>query len=78
VVRRLVQHEQVRTGCHDERKREPSALAAGERGHRLLVLLPAGEEKAAEQRLRLRSRQAGPPLCAIQHAATLVELQLVL
>ena len=78
MVRRLVEHEEVRAGSDDERKREPPPLAAGERGDRLLVRLPAGEEKAPEQLLRLRARQPGRALGAIEHAAALVELDLVL
>ena len=78
VVRRLVEHEEVRARGDDEREREPSPLAAGERGDRLLVRLPAGEEEAAEQRLGLRPRQPRRALGAIEHAAALVELDLVL
>src|SRR4029079_19632183 len=78
VVRRLVEHQEVRAGGHDQRQREPAPLAAGERGDRLLVRLPAGEEEAAEQVLRLRPREPGRTLRAIQHAAALVELDLVL
>ena len=55
VVRRLVEHEEVRARGDDEREREPAALAARERRDRLLVRLPAREEEAAEQVLRLRA-----------------------
>ena len=54
VVRRLVEHEEVRARGDDVREREPAPLAAREHRDRLLVLVPAGEEEAAEQRLRLR------------------------
>ena len=42
------------------------------------MLVPAGEEEAAEQRLRLRPLQAGGAHRALEHAAALVELDLVL
>ena len=50
VVRRLVEHEEVRARRDHEREREPAALAAREHRDRLLVLGPAGEEEATEQR----------------------------
>ena len=78
MVRRLVEHEEVRAGRDHERQREPAPLAAGERRDGLLVRLPAGEEEAAEQVLRLGPRQPGRALCAVEHAAALVELDLVL
>ena len=56
VVRRLVQHEQVRSGGDDERQRESAALAAREHRDGLLVGLPAGEEEASEEVLRLGAR----------------------
>ena len=40
VVRRLVEHEEVRAARDDERERQPAPLAARERGHRLLVCVP--------------------------------------
>ena len=78
VVRRLVQHEQVRARRDDDGKREPAPFAPRQRGHLLLVLGPAGEEKAAEQRLGLRSRQPGHRHRALEHRAALVQLHLVL
>src|SRR5439155_24926342 len=78
VVGRLVEYEEVRARGHDQCEREPPPLAARQRGHRLLVLLPAREEEAAEERLGLRPAQAGRALRAVEHAATLVELDLVL
>ena len=78
MVRRLVEHQEVRARSDDERERQPPPLAAGEQPHRLLVLIPAGEEEPAEQLLRLRPRQAGRALRALEHAAALVELDLVL
>ncbi len=55
VVRRLVEHEEVRARGDDDREREPAPLAAREHRDRLLVLVPAGEEEAAEQVLRVRA-----------------------
>ena len=78
VVRRLVEHEQVRAARDDEREREPPPLAAGERAHRLLVLLPAREEEPAEELLRLRAPQPGRGDRGVEHRAALVELRLVL
>ena len=53
MVRRLVEDEEVRAARDDECQREPPALAARQRGHRLLVRLPAGEQELAEQLLCL-------------------------
>ena len=78
VVGRLVEDEQVRARCHDDGEREPAPLAPGERGHRLLVLVPAGEEEAAQQRLRLRPLQAGHGHRAGEDTAALVQLDVVL
>src|SRR5207244_2238778 len=78
VVRRLVEDEEVRAGGDDERERQPTALAARQRGHGLLVLLPAREEKAAEQRLRLRPLQPRRAHRRVEDAAALVELEPVL
>ena len=58
MVGRLVQHEQVRPGRHHDGQGQPSPLSTREHGHLLLVLAPAGEEKAAEQLLCLRPRRA--------------------
>ena len=57
---------------------EPAALAARELVDPLLVVVPAGEEEAAEERLRLRPLQARRAHRALEHAAALVELDLVL
>ena len=59
VVRRLVEDEEVRAGRDHDRQRQPPPLAAREHRDRLLVLLPAGEEEAAEQVLRLGPVQPG-------------------
>src|SRR5262249_4755304 len=40
--------------------------------------VPAGEEEPAEQGLRVRPRQPRRPLCALEHAAALVEVDRVL
>jgi hypothetical protein len=53
-------------------------LAAGENGDRLLVLVPAGKEEAAEQRLRLRARQVRRALGRLEHGVPLVELDFLL
>ena len=55
VVRGLVEDEEVGPRRDDEREREASSLAAGEHRDRLLLLLPAREEEAAEKVLRVRS-----------------------
>ena len=78
MVGRLVQDEEVRSGRDHQREPEPASLSAGELVDTLLVLVPAGEEKPAEQRLRLRPLQAGRAHRALEHAAPLVELDLVL
>ena len=59
-------------------QREAPALAARQHGDRLLVLVPAGEEEAAEQRLRLRARETRRPLRRFEHRVPLVELHLLL
>ncbi len=79
VVRRLVEHEEVRARGDDDREREPAPLAAREHRDRLLVLRVAGEEELAEQ----RSAPAGAarPVIATAQSSTraaLVELDLVL
>ena len=78
VVRRLVEHEEVRAGGDDDREREPPPLATRDRYDRLLVLVPAGEEKAPEQGLCLRARQPRGALHRLEHRPPLVELDLVL
>ena len=78
MVRRLVEHEEVRAGGDRHCEREPATLAARKHGDRLLVLVPAGEEKLAEQILRLGAREPCHRLHALQHGAARVELQLLL
>ena len=78
VVRRLVEHEEVRARRDDVGEREAPALAAGQHRDGLLVLVPAGEEEAAEQRLRLRALEARRPLRRLEHGVPLVELDLLL
>src|SRR5689334_12147733 len=78
VVRRLVEYEEVGAGGHDERQRQPPPLTARERDDGLLVRLPAREQEAAEQVLRVRPAKAGGALRAVEDAASLVELDLVL
>src|SRR5205085_3256083 len=78
VVRRLVEHEEVRAGRNDDREREPAPLPTREDAHRLLVLRPTGEEKATEQGLRVGTLEARHRLHALQDAAALVELDLLL
>src|SRR5262249_3187769 len=68
----------VRSARNDVREREPAALAAGKRLDGLLVLLPAREEEAPEERLRVGAAQAGRPHGCLEHRAALVELGLVL
>src|SRR6185437_13752641 len=78
VVRRLVEHEEVRARGDDDREGEAAALAAGERDDRFLVRVPAGEEEAAEERLRLGPLEPGAGHRRLEHRPTLVELRLVL
>ena len=78
VVRRLVEDEEVRARGDEDREAEPPPLAAGEVAHLLHVRLPAGEEEAAEERLRLRARETGHGLDAVEDAASLVQLEAVL
>jgi hypothetical protein len=54
VVGRLVEDEEVRAGRDRHGEREPPPLASREHGDGLLVRIPAGEEEAAEQVLRVR------------------------
>ena len=65
VVRRLVEQEQVRARGDDEGEREPPPLASRERGDGPLVHLPAREEEASEQVLRLRTLEPGLVLDAV-------------
>jgi hypothetical protein len=78
VIRRLVEDEQVGPGRDEDGQREPSPFPAGERGHRLRMRLPAGEEEPPEKRLRLGSVEARRPLSALEGAAALVEVDGVL
>ena len=78
MVRRLVEDEEVRARRDDDRERQPAPLAAGEHRHRLLMLVPAGEEEAAEQVLRRRARKPGGALHAVEDRAALVQLELLL
>ena len=78
VVRRLVEHEKVRSGRDHECEREPPPLAARDLGDGLVLLLPAREEEAAEEAHRLWPFQARRLLRALEDAAGLVQLDLVL
>src|SRR5919197_4118924 len=78
MVGRLVEEQEVRARGDDERKREPAPLAAGQLDDGLVLLLPAREEKAPEEVHSLRPLQSGRLLCAVEHAAGLVQLDLVL
>ena len=78
VVRRLVEDEEVRAGGDDERERQPAPLAAGEHRDRLRLLVPAREEEAAEQVLRVGAQEPGRALDALQHRPARVELHLLL
>ena len=68
VVRRLVEDQHVRARVHEDRERQPLALAAGEADDRLLGVL-AGEQEAAEQRARLVRRQPRRALRRLEHGA---------
>ena len=78
VVRRLVEHEQVRARGDDERERETSPLAAREHRDLLLVRLPAGEEEPAEEVLRLRPREPRLGDGHVEDRAAVRQLRLVL
>ncbi len=78
MVRRLVEHEQVRPGRDDERQREATPLAAGEHGDGLLVRLPAGEEEPPEQVLRLGARKPRRGGRDVEDRAAVGQLRLVL
>src|SRR5512133_2903526 len=78
MVGRLVEQQEVRARGDDKCKREPPPLAAGQLDHGLVLLLPAREEEAPEEVHSLRPLQAGRFLCAVEHAAGLVQLNLVL
>src|SRR6187402_1822332 len=78
MVRRLVEDEEVRARGDEDGEREAASLASGERGDRLLVRLPAGEEEAPEKRLSARPRQPGHRLHAVEDAPALVQVHLLL
>ena len=78
MVRRLVEDEEVRAARDRHRKREPPPLASGKHRDLLLVRVPAGEEEAAEQVLRVGPREAGHRLHALEDRAARVELHLLL
>ncbi len=78
VVRRLVEHEEVRPRGDEQREREPPSLPAGERGHGPLVRLPPGEEEPPEERLGARPREPGRGGGRVEHRAARRELQRVL
>src|SRR5262245_39024176 len=78
VVVRRGGRQEVRAGGADQRERAPPSLAAAEPDDRLVLLLTAREEETAEQVLRLWALQAGGLLRAVQDAAGLVQLDLVL
>ena len=68
VVGRLVEDQDVGAGVHEDRQREPLALAAAEPVDRLLGLL-AAEQELAQQRPRLVRRQPGRALAGLDHRA---------
>ena len=78
VVRRLVEHEEVRPRGDEQRERQSPSLPAGERGHGPLVRLPPGEEEPPEERLGARPREPGRGGCRIEHRAARRELEPVL
>src|SRR5581483_3065766 len=78
VVRRLVEDEEVRAARHGDGKREAPPLAARQDADRLLVRVPAGEEEASEEALRVGALQAGHRLDALEDGAARVELHLLL
>src|SRR5579884_2576928 len=78
MVGRLVEDEEVGAGGDGDGEREPAPLAAGEDGDRLLVLVPAGEEEAPEQVLRVRPREARHRLHALENRAARIQLELLL
>src|SRR5919107_4503263 len=78
MVRGLVYDEEVRAGRDDESECKPPTFPAGQRDDGLLVLAPAGEEKAAEQALRIRPLQACRALDALKDGTARVELHLLL
>src|SRR5256885_308376 len=73
-----MRRDHIRVGGDDEGEGESTALAAGELHDCLVLLLPAREEKAAEQVLRLRSLEPSRLLRAFEDAARFVQLDLVL
>ncbi len=78
VVGRLVEDEEVRARGDGDGEREPPPLAAREHGDLLLVCVPAGEEKAAEEALRVGASEPCHRLHALEDRAARVELQLLL
>src|SRR6185436_11660007 len=78
MVRRLVEHEQVRAGGDDERERQAAPLAAREDRHLLLVRLPPREEETPEEVLGLRTRESRRRRRDVEDRAVLGQLRLVL
>src|SRR4051812_47416095 len=78
MVRRLVEHEEVRARRDYEREREPPPFPTRQRDDGLLVLRPAREKEAPQQVLRVRTLQPGRALNALQHRAARVELHFLL
>ena len=73
VVGRLVEDQDVGAGVHEDRQRQPPALAARETLDRLLGRL-AGEQELAEQRARLRRGELRGALGGLEHGGGRVEL----
>ena len=78
VIRRLVENEEVRAGGDEQRERQAPPFASRERAHRTGMRLPAGEEEAPEQRLRLRTWEPGLRRRVIEHRAVCRQLLRVL
>src|SRR5204862_4213064 len=78
MVRRLVEDEEVRARGDRDGEREAPPLAAREHGDRLLVRVPAGEEEAAQEVLRVRAGEPRHRLDALEDRAARVELHLLL
>jgi hypothetical protein len=66
VVRGLVEDEEIRTGGDRDGEREAPPLAAREHRDGLLVRVPAGEEEAAEEVLRVRAGEPRHRLDALE------------
>src|SRR4051794_27775699 len=66
VVGRLVEHEDVGAGLHQDRQRQALALAPAQPGDRLLGLL-AAEQEAPEQRAGLVGRELRRALAGLEH-----------